>query len=331
MGARPSRCATAAYGGQEQRCQVTGRDLTWSCTRTHVATAERRLMRSRSQDRHGLDFDQEFRRSQGAHLDQGRNRKVPGKKLAPCLPDFFAARDIGDKDVHLDDVIHVATSRLYEVLNLGEHSPSLLVHTGAPDDLSARTSGHAGREHLVPHDETVRPGLRGWFGNMRTTHALLRWHRLLLLIIVAWWTSEATELTFEQCSKMDRGAVLQIGANRLQSDRQTGARQTDRKRRCWLAAERGNARIDELQVIGDGNTVHCNGVREVAGLARPRKFEVREGRDQRDGCKEHIPLPEEGTVRGAILLALPIPGEVVTNTGQPSPPARLRERIVVPA
>src|SRR5262245_32295923 len=249
MGARPSRCATAAYGGQEQRCQVTGRDLTWSCTRTHVATAERRLMRSRSQDRHSLDFDQEFRRSQGAHLDQGRDWKVPGKELAPCLPDFFATRDISDKDVHLHDVIHVATGRLYEVLDLGKHGPSLLVHTGAPHDLSARTSGHAGREHLVPHHETVRPGLRGWFGNMRTTHALLRWHRLLLLIIVAWWTSEAAELTFEQYRKMDRSAILQIRTNRLQSNRQTGACQSDRKRRGWLAAECGHARIDKLQVI----------------------------------------------------------------------------------
>jgi hypothetical protein len=34
-------------------------------------------------------------------------------------------------------------------------------------------SGHAGREYLMPHYETVRPGLRGWFGNMGTTHALL--------------------------------------------------------------------------------------------------------------------------------------------------------------
>ena len=90
-------------------------------------------MRSRAQDRHGLDFDQEFRSSQGAHLDQGRNGKVPGKKLAPCLPDFFATRDIGDKDVHLDDVIHVATRRLYEVLS--NSKPSRL--------LSSRTSGYA--------------------------------------------------------------------------------------------------------------------------------------------------------------------------------------------
>jgi len=82
---------------------------------------------------------------------------------------------------------------------------------------------------------------------------------LLLLIIVAWWTSEATTLTFEQCSKMDRGTILEIGTNRLEPNGQAGARQSDRKRRRWLAAERGNAGIDELQVIGDGDTVHRNG------------------------------------------------------------------------
>src|SRR4030095_7072079 len=163
---------------------------------------------------------------------------------------------------------------------------------------------------------------------MRTTHALLRWHRLLLLIIVAWWTSEATELTFEQCSKMDRGAILQIGANRLQANRQTGARQSDGKRRGWLAAERGNARINELQVIGDGDTVHRNGVLEVPGLTWPREFKVRKGRDQRDGCEEHIPFPEEGTVGGTVLLALCIPGEVCAHTGQPALSARLREPLV---
>src|SRR4029450_12013000 len=189
---------------------------------------------------------------------------------------------------------HVAPSRLYEVLDLGEHGPSLLIHAAAARDLGASASGHTSREHLVSHYETVRPGLRGWFGNMGTTHALLRWHMLLLLIIVAWWTSEATKFAFEQCGKMDWGAVLQIGANRLQSDRQTGARQSDRKRRCWLAAERGNARINELQVIGDGNTVHRNGVLEVPGLTWPREFQVRKSRDQRDGCEEHIPLTEEG-------------------------------------
>src|SRR4029450_4103264 len=149
-----------------------------------------------------------------------------------------------------------------------------------------RTRGTDGREHLVPHHETVRPGLRGWFGNMRTTHALLRWHRLLLLIIVAWWTSEAAELTFEQCSKIDGGAILQVGTNSLQSDRQTGARQSDRKRRCWLAAKRCNARINELQVIGDGDTIHRHGVLEVPGLTWPREFQVRKSRDQRDGCEE---------------------------------------------
>src|SRR5215510_8455740 len=155
------------------------------------------LARRRSQNRHGLDFDQEFRRSEGAHLNERRNWKVPGEELAPGLPDFFATCDIGDKDVHLHDVIHVATSRLYEVLNLGEHGTGLLIHAGATHDLGASARGHAGREHLIPDHETVRPGLRGWFGNMGTTHALLCWHRLLLLIIVAWWTSEATTLTFE--------------------------------------------------------------------------------------------------------------------------------------
>src|SRR5215831_14848020 len=130
-------------------------------------------MRRRSQNRHGLDFDQEFRSSEGAHLDQRRNGKIPGEKLAPCLPDFFATRDIGDKDVHLHDVIYVAPSRLYEVLNLSEHGTGLLIHAAAARDLGTSASGHAGRKHLIPHDETVRPGLRGWFGNMGTTHALL--------------------------------------------------------------------------------------------------------------------------------------------------------------
>src|SRR5262249_1946226 len=148
-------------------------------------------------------------------------------------------------------------------------------------------------------------------------HALLCWHMLLLLIIVAWWTSEATTFTFEQGSKMDRGTILQIGTNRLEPNGQAGARQSDWKRRRWLAAERGNARIDELQVIGDGDTVYRNGVLEVPRFPWPREFEVGEGRNQRDGCQEHIPLPEEGTVRGAVLLPLSIPGEVVTNTGQP--------------
>jgi len=183
-------------------------------------------MRCRSQNRHGLDFDQEFRSGEGAHLDQRRDWEVAGKELAPCLPDFFAARDIGDKDVHLHDVIHVATSRLYEVLDLGEHGTGLLVHTGVTRDLSASASGHTGRKHLIPDYETVRPGLWGWFRNMGTTHTLLGWHRVLLLIIVAWWTSEATELAFEQCGKMDRGAILQIGANGLKSNRQTGACQS---------------------------------------------------------------------------------------------------------
>src|SRR4029450_11673717 len=96
-----------------------------------------------------------------------------------------------------------------------------------------------------------------------------------------------------------------------------------------LSAERGKARINELQVIGNGDTVHRNGVLEVPGLTWPREFKVRKGRDQRDGCEEHIPLPEEGTVRGAVLLALRIPGEVVTHTGQPPLAARLREPVVV--
>ena len=106
---------------------------------------------------------------------------MPSKKLAPCLPDFFAACDISNKDVHLYDVIHVTASRLYEVLDLGEHGTSLLVHAAATLDRGAGASGHAGRKHLVPHHETVRPGLRGRFGNMGTTHALLRWHILLLI------------------------------------------------------------------------------------------------------------------------------------------------------
>src|SRR5712691_10928121 len=268
----PPGAPLAARGGQEQRRQVAGRDLTWPCARTHVATAERRLMRRCSQDRDGLDFHQEFRSSEGTYLDQGRDGKVPSEELTPCLPDFFTTRDISDKDVHLHDVIHVATSRLYEVLNLGEHGTGLLIHATAAGDLAASASGHAGRKHLVPHHETVRPGLRGRFGNMGTTHALLRWHMLLLLIIVAWWTSEATTLAFEQCGKMDRGAILQVGANGLKPDRQTVARQPERKRRRWLAAERGNARIDELQVVGDGGAVHYDGVLEVPSLALPREL-----------------------------------------------------------
>src|SRR5262245_22713567 len=114
---------------------------------------------------------------------------------------------------------------------------------------------------------------------------------------------------------MDRGTILEIGTNRLESNGQAGARQSERKRCCWLAAERGNARIDELQVIGDSGAVHYDGVREVPGLAWPREFEVGKGRDQRDGCQEHIPLPKEGAVRSAVLLPLPIPPEVVTHTG----------------
>src|SRR5215475_10639752 len=60
-----------------------------------------------------------------------------------------------------------------------------------------------------------------------------------LFIIIAWWTSEATTLTFEQGSKMDRGTILQIGTNRLEPNGQASTRQSDRKRRRWLAAERG--------------------------------------------------------------------------------------------
>src|SRR5262249_54808783 len=71
----------------------------------------------------------------------------------------------------------------------------------------------------------------------------------------------------------------------------------------------------ELQVIGDGGTVHHNGMCKIPGLAGPGEFKTGKGRGQRDGCEEHVPLLEEGTIRGAGLLTLPIPGEVVTNTG----------------
>src|SRR5262249_16367499 len=134
-------------------------------------TTEAHSARRCSQDRDSLDFDQEFRSSKGAHLDQCRDWKVTTKKLTSCLPDFFATRDIGDKDVHLHDIIHVAPSRLYEVLDLGEHSMGLRIHAAAARDLGASASGHTSREHLIPHYETVGPGLRGWLGNMGTTHA----------------------------------------------------------------------------------------------------------------------------------------------------------------
>src|SRR5262249_22958833 len=152
-------------------------------------------------------------RGQGAHLDQRRHWKVASKKFAPCLPDFFAARDIGDKDVHLHDVIHVATGRLDEVLELGEHGTSLLVHAATARDLGTGARSHTGREHLIPHYETIRPGLRGWLSHLGTTDALLRWHMCLLSLVIAWWTSKTTKLAFEQGSKMDRRTILQIRAN----------------------------------------------------------------------------------------------------------------------
>jgi hypothetical protein len=48
---------------------------------------------------------------------------------------------------------------------------------------------------------------------------------------------------------MDRGTILQIRANRLPANGQAGPRQPERKRRGRLAAERGDTRIDELQVM----------------------------------------------------------------------------------
>src|SRR5262249_7724539 len=96
-----------------------------------------------------------------------------------------------------------------------------------------------------------------------------------------------------------------------------------------LSTQGGDARVDELQIIRHGTTIDLDRLCDGCSIPRPRHLDVRKRGGQGNGRQEHVPLPEEGAIRGTVLLTLPIPREVVAEARQQPTALRMGELVVL--
>src|SRR5262245_14632977 len=135
--------------------------------------------------------------------------------------------------------------------------------------------------------------------------------RLTSALLIAGRGREAAPLAGDERREADRRPILQIWPDGLQPDRQAAARTPDREGGGRLAGQRRDGRIEEPELSENGLAVHVEGLAERGRRGRPRDIQVRKRRREEGWCEQHVPLPEEGPPRRAVLLALSEPGDVV--------------------
>lgn len=120
-----------------------------------------------------------------------------------------------------------------------------------------------------------------------------------LFIIPRRWHKAAERLR-EQSGEGHGSAILQIGADGLQPDRQPTLRASPREGRGGLPAERGQARIDLETRVRHALPVDLESTARKGGLP----VDVREGRRDGHGREQHIPVAEKVTEGGPVAFAL---------------------------
>src|SRR5437763_9200315 len=115
---------------------------------------------------------------------------------------------------------------------------------------------------------------------------------------------ESSEFALEQRGEPDRCPILEVRADRLEPDREPGAGEPDRERRRRLAGERGDAGIDEPEVVEDRAAPDLERIVERLRVGRVWLRRVGERWRVEVGRQQDVPFAKEGAPRRARLLAL---------------------------